>query len=649
MNNCLKKLALIFAAVIILAAVPADAAEPVTDVSVVFTHDIHSHFDPDRVSAGGEVVEKGGLAGVKTIIDDLRQINPATFVLDGGDFSMGTPFQTIYSSDAAEIRMLGKLGYHATTLGNHEFDYKADGFTKMLNSAVLSGDALPELVISNIDWERTLADEAKRRDAEELKRALENYGYRDYAYFTEGGITVAVFGIMGREADSFAPESGLYFLDPVERSRAVVAKIKSEGRANVIICLSHSGTNEKESKSEDVQLAKKAPGIDLIISGHTHTRLDRPIKQGNTLIVSCGSYGYDVGYITLVKSGSVVSVKNYQLIPVSSGVEKDREILDEIESFRGLVQEKYFAGFGYDFLKPIARSDFSFAAIDEFGRRQGDDALGNLISDSYAYAVKKAEGESYVNVDVSVVPAGVVRSSFTAGDISAADVFDVSSLGIGADGLAGYPLVSVYLTGAELKTVAEIDVSVSDIMPQARLYMNGLIYEYNPNRLFLNRVTDVRLAAGDGSVPLEEDRLYRVVSGLYSCQMLSEVESKSFGLLKLAPKDSEGNEITDFIPHIIYDGGTELKEWAALAGYLESFDVSNGLPDIPRSYETPAGRKLMTDSKSLTDILKSPNRIFFMLLAAAVIALAVAAVIIAAIVRAVKKRNYTKRHRIKLS
>ena len=103
--------------------------------------------------------------------------------------------------------------------------------------------------------------------------------------------------------------------------------------------------------------------------------------------------------------------------------------------------------------------------------------------------------------------------------------------------MAGYPLVSVYLTGEELKTAAEIDVSVSPIMTTAQLYPSGIRWTYNSNRLILNRVTDVRLNADvdtDGeelSGTIEDDKLYRVVAGLYSAQMLGTVEDTSTNFL----------------------------------------------------------------------------------------------------------------------
>lgn len=117
----------------------------------------------------------------------------------------------------------------------------------------------------------------------------------------------------------------------------------------------------------------------------------------------------------------------------------------------------------------------------------------------------------------------------------------------------------MYLTGKELKTVAEIDVSISPIMTTAQLYPSGLRWEYNPNRLLLNKVTNTELVTnvpytqGKETQQLEDDQMYRVVAGLYSAQMLGTIEDMSMGLLKIAPKDRDGRVIDDFEKYIIHD------------------------------------------------------------------------------------------------
>ena len=104
----------------ILEGFTVHAKEQRKKVDVIFTHDIHSHLNSFTTVLDGEKSEVGGFARIKTIIDEKKDQNPDTLVLDGGDFSMGTLVQTIYESEAAELRMLGEIGCDVTTLGNHE-------------------------------------------------------------------------------------------------------------------------------------------------------------------------------------------------------------------------------------------------------------------------------------------------------------------------------------------------------------------------------------------------------------------------------------------------------------------------------------------------------------------------------------------------
>ena len=177
-------------------------------------------------------------------------------------------------------------------------------------------------------------------------------------------------------------------------------------------------------------------------------------------------------------------------------------------------------------------------------------------------------------------------------------------------------------------------------MSEARLYTSGMSYTYNPHRLILNRVTDTYLVSPDGSLSEPDDStLYRVIGGLYSCQMLGAVESKSFGLLKVTPKDEYGDPIVDFEKHIVYDGNGELKEWVALAQYLESFDQFDGTPQIPGYYNQLHGRKVEDADRSIGAILKKPNKIFFILVGAIVLILAIIIVPTCLIIRKIRRKR----------
>ena len=587
-------------------------------VSVVFTHDMHSHLD-----------EFGSL---KTAMDAVKERYPQTLALDAGDFSMGTPYQVIYSEYAPELKMMDYLGFDATTFGNHEFDYRAAGLADMLNAA---GDLDIRMVTANIDWDQTLADEELREDAGRLKEACDAYGAADYTVIEKDGIRAAVFGVMGKNAVDYAPEGGLLFKDAVETASETVERIKAEEAVDIIICISHCGTIENEDdeleKTEDYIMAEEVPDIDLIISGHSHTTLEEPIRVGSTYIVSCGAYNTNMGHAVLEKNengGYVMS--SYRLMPLSKMDKADAAVEAELEKYRNLADEEYFSDYGFSMDQIIAENDIEFSTIDELGRIQGEEPLGNLIADSYIYALNQTGSDA----DVAIVPLGVIRGSFDKGKITVSDAFNVSSLGYGKDGLSGYPLVKAYLRGDELKAVAEVDASVSNFMGVARLYSAGLEYSWNPDRLIMNRAVDVKINDGTKVSDIEDDKLYSVVADLYSCQMLGTVKDKSFGLLGIEPKDEKGRPIEDFEEHIVYDGDREMKAWYALASYIDSFENDQ----VPDYYSTTHGRKTEIDSRSPGELLKQPNKIMA-IVAALVLVLILAAVIVVVAVRRHKRKK----------
>ncbi|MEG1723964.1 MAG: bifunctional UDP-sugar hydrolase/5'-nucleotidase [Anaerovoracaceae bacterium] len=598
------------------------------EISILFSHDMHSHLESNN--------GVGGFAKMATVINEVKRDYPDTFLLDGGDFSMGTPYQAIYKSTASELRMLGFLGYDVTTIGNHEFDHRTKGLSRMLTSAMNSKENLPQIVLANLDWKGTLADKKLVTEGQKLKDAFNRYNVKDYTVVKKGGVKVAVFGIFGKEADSYAPESGVKFLDPIETAKKVVAKIEKNEDADLIVCVSHSGTNQDNpKKSEDELLAKNVDGIDFIVSGHSHTEFDKPLVINDTVIGSAGQYTDNLGQVTFKETADGYKLDKYKLISLDKNVQENVATNEKILEFRDLIDRKYFSHYGYSIDQVIAKASFDFTDISTFGLEQGEDPLGNLMADAYIYGVKKAEGDNYENVDVAILPAGIVRASFSKGKITVADAFNALSLGVGPNGMAGYPLVSVYLTGKELKTAAEVDISVSEIMQPARLYMSGLTYTYNPNRLILNRVTSVKLDLGSGRTEeIDDKKLYRVIGDLYSCQMLSTVESQSYGLLKVEPKDKEGNPITNFEDHMVLNQrGKEVKEWAALTKYIDSFSYNQ----VPTYYNQTQGRKIIEDSHNIFDLLKNPNKIFWMALGIILLAIVLIVLIVILIIKLVRR------------
>lgn len=653
-------LALLLAVLCVLpvGAVAEGCTQETNVTTILFTHDLHSHFLPQSTAEGGE---SGGYARLKTVIDGERAMNPDALLVDGGDFSIGSLIQTLYTTQAAELRTMGAMGYDAVAIGNHEFDHKGTGFAEMLNSAKAAQQAAVELLLVDA---RPLEDmdayrerfgpvtpvlptllEANYAPADDnpdrafIRSAMENYGVTDCVTLERGGVTYGLFGLMGVDSDECAPTSGFTRTDAAKAAKRCVETLKGEG-AEIIVCLSHSGTGDSLASSEDEELAKAVDGIDVIVSGHTHSTLAEPLVVNDTYIVSSGPYCQNLGSLTFSwDDGGEKRLLDYRLIPIDETVAENPEIAGLVEQWKDMVGETYLARYGLTYDEVLTHSDYDLNT--PASAVQKNNGLGTLVSDAFLWADRTLNA-AYADSPhtVSVTADGVLRANLPAGDLTAAMAFDVLSMGVGEDGTSGFPLVAVYLTGKELKAAMEVDASVTPIMPAAQLYMSGAKYAFNTKRMFFNRVYDAALTdvtfdeSGTGNAyEIDDNALYRVVTGMYSAQMLGTVKSKSMGLLSLEPKQANGTPVTDFSDCILYDAnGNELKEWYALAAYLEQFG-EDGLPD---RYAAPAnGCKQVSDSFAPGQLLAGWNGITWVVLGIVLLILA----LIFLLIRSLRRRS----------
>ncbi|MBE6877751.1 MAG: bifunctional metallophosphatase/5'-nucleotidase [Ruminococcaceae bacterium] len=604
------------------------SAENKTDVTILFTHDLHSHFLPVTDENGNSF---GGYARLMTVINQQKEKHPDAVLVDGGDFAMGSLFQTAYTTNALELRMMGAMGYDATTFGNHEFDYLPQGLMAMLDAAVSSGEYVPAIVDANYlpDIKSDLCDPAA------YQKALDNYGVKDYIILERGGIYYAIFGILGFDSNDCAPNSGMVLADPVTTAQKTVDMAVADclavyGKEPVVICLSHSGTSGDEG--EDYELAKAVNGIDVIISGHTHTTSPEPIVVNNTVIASAGEYGRYLGVVNLSFSADGTSeLTGYELIPVDDSVAEDAEIAALVENYKTEVEENYLSKYGMTFDQVLVSNSYKFDTVKEVYATQHESTLCNIFSDAYKWAAEEALGKT---VDMAVTAAGVIRESLPVGDVTVSDVFNAASLGVGTEG----ELVSVYLTGAELKSVLEIDATVQPLMSNAQLFPSGVEYSYNKNRMLFNKVDYAMLRRDDGSLKeIDDDKLYNVVTGMYCGEMLGSVEKTSFGLISIVPKDKDGNAIdmSRLADYVIRDkNGNPVKEWYAISSYLENMGG-----EMDSRYSQPDGRKVVYSSLNPVKLLSKANKFTYILIAVIVAFALIVVSIVHLIVKAKKRKS----------
>lgn len=620
-----KRILSLLFAILILAGVGivSFSAENTEEYSVLFTHDLHSHFLP-TLGESGEY--EGGYARIMTKMEEVRKKYPQTVTLDGGDFSMGSLFQTGFATHALELCLMGKMGYDVTTLGNHEFDYLPEGLSAMLTTAKKSGGKVPEVVEANY-----VAD-SDTDDCKKLREAFELYTVKEYTVIEREGLYYAVFGIFGEASHLVAPNSGMTLLDNIEIAQktvdAAVKECKEKyGKEPLVVCLSHSGT--ENGAGEDVELAKGVKGIDLIVSAHSHSTTEEPIKVNDTYVVSCGNYGRSLGSVRLKMSGDKAEITSFELIDINESVEENGEIAKVIEEYKDSINKTYLAPYGLTFDTVLLENEYEFESVEDIYATQHESPLGNLLSDAYKWAAEKETG---LPVDLAVTASGVIRETIPKGEVTVSNIFDTASLGVGTEG----EIVMVYVTGKDLRTILEVDATASLIMPAAQLFTSGVRYSFNVCRMLFNRVDSAELVSCDGkTAEIEDEKLYRIVTGMYIGQMLGQIEDKAFGLISVTPRDENGNpiEAEDLVNYVVKDkNGNPLKEWYAISAYMQSMGGR-----MSEKYSAADGRKNVYFSLSPIDLLKNANIFTFIAMGVILLLLSLIATAVVLIVRKVKK------------
>ena len=627
----LLALALVLVTLLSLCVIPSAAETTEDEITVLFTHDLHSHLLPAANETGGG--EYGGYARLMTVIKEQKAKDPDAILVDGGDFAMGSLFQTAYPTSAIELRMMGAMGFDATTFGNHEYDYLQSGLIGMLNAAADSGNPVPTIVNANY-WP---PKEGQEGYSDAMWDALANYGVKKYTILERGGVYYVLFGIFGFDADDCAPNSGMIMEDPIETAKAAVAAGVAECEAEygvhpVVVCLSHSGTSG--GKGEDYELAEAVEGIDVIVSGHSHTTLREPVEVNGTLIVSAAEYGRYLGVLKLKKSENGVTLKSYELIPIDENVAEDAAIAALVEDYKAAVESDYLSKYGFTFDQVLVNNLYTFDTVKQVYATQHESTLCNIFSDAYKRAVERVTGKK---VDVAITAAGVIRGSLPVGQVTVSDVFNAASLGVGTEG----ELIGIYVTGKDLKNAIELDASVQPLMSSAQLFMSGAVYSFNQNRMIFNKVDYARLQRDDGTLEkIENDKLYFVVAGMYMGQMLGSVEETSMGILTVTPRDEQGNPIAveDLVNYVVKDeNGNPLKEWYAIADYLDSMEG-----ELDSRYAEPDGRKVVYKSLNPVKLLRNANIFTYIVLVVIVGLLTAIVFITRAVVRRVKRKKAAK-------
>jgi 5'-nucleotidase len=585
---------------------PAPSSSSAQKLLILHTNDLHSYlngFAPEEdytPLTKGDDMTKGGMARLASLVASERTTAAAghlpVLLLDAGDFMMGTLFELLGTTQAAELTFMQQLGYDATTLGNHEFDWTPTGLAGILSAAVQNGVTVP-IVASNMQTSAT-------DPGDDALEALVSAGViQTKLVKSVGTIRVGIFGLLGPSAAQVTPMAApVTFETYTDAASRMVTELRETDHVDLVVALSHSGIY-RDGTGDDAKLAAMVPGIDLIVSGHTHDSLVEPLQIGNTWIVTAGSYGRFLGELSLsvtpaksVGETATVAVDGYTLADVDDTVAGDSATQTKVEGYMSAVDALLSpSNLTYHDVVATTGTDLSLPPY-------GEAPIGNLVTDAYRMvgAALEPDDPPVIGVDANgQIRADIVQGQH--GDVWLADLFRVVPNGIGPDQMPGFPLVSFYLNAADIASGLELGAAPEVVPPDFFLQISGLKVEYDMTQQLFGRVASLSLVSDDGTEqPLDTtdtETCYNVVSTNYVAGLLGVVEQYTSGLLSVTAKDSDCKTPVDPTTRFIdadpkIKGVQELKQWQALLSYVSALPDTDGdgVPNIPAAYGMVQGR-----------------------------------------------------------
>lgn len=559
--------------------------------TILHTNDEHSALIPAPMANPATAL--GGMSRLATELSRWRERkaaqNEPLFVVSAGDFSTGTPFNwLIFDGKSPELDLMLKLRYDLVVLGNHEFDYGPEKLAEYLARVGYPAKAAETPLLSaNIRIPEGHPLGAMGITAHHIE-------------VLPSGVKVGFFGLMGKDAADVAPNKTPVEFDPIaEVAREQIRLLKEQG-VEIFIAVTHSGVDE------DKELAAAVPELHLIVGGHSHTLIPEPLQIGKTWIVQAGALLQYLGILELGfdrATGTLRMLNTERGTPylrqLSSDVPDDAAMAAEVAAYQRALDAKivdWSAGRVADVRTILSTTDFALPASPELQ----ETPMGNFVTDAIRAGVTEATGKP---VDLAFMANGVIRGSFLAGPIPFYDLASYVGLGSGPDESPGYPLVSAYFTGTELRRILEITILLSQFRGDTYyLQVSGLKYEFDADRAIWFRIpfkgTPIpsamavskawRVTAdGEEELTWEDDRLYHVVTDYYNASFLPFV-GEVVPSLQLVIKDESGNPVS-LDDRVIYRDGKPYKVWQAVADYALKHPV------MPASYQAEFQRQIPVD------------------------------------------------------
>lgn len=414
MKNTKKLLSLLLVIAMIFAlAVPAFAEGETPSMAgktvIVHSNDVHGAI--------------AGYANIAALAAEYESQGAKVIVADAGDFSQGK-VEVSSNKGLNAVKMMNAAGYDIATLGNHEFDY---GYAQLKEN-------LKEATFSTICC--NILDENGKPAFEGSK------------VFDIDGLKIGFIGVNTPESQTKANPAlikGLTWLagdDMVKAVQAEADKLKADG-TDVIVVLSHLGVDSESKPNRSTDLWAGLKGVDFIIDGHSHTVMEK--GDNNEPIQSTGTAFENVGVIVI--DNATKKIEKNMLVKVTEDSAKDEAVAKAAQDITDAINAEYGAVFAKSDVELNGDRSYN-TKTDLYGNRDGETNLGDLITDSMVWSVKKTGG---VTVDekniVAVTNGGGIRAAIKAGDVTKKDVNTVLPF--------GNTIAVVYVTGAELLEALE--------------------------------------------------------------------------------------------------------------------------------------------------------------------------------------------------
>ncbi len=583
--------------------------------TILHTNDLHSSFigmgpssdyTPFKLNDDKTIGGYARLAGLIAQKKKLHSTQEPMLVLDAGDYSMGTPFGAASRETGGELQLMARMGYDATTFGNHEFDLGAKGLGEEIATAAKAGFVVPVLA-SNTNLganDSTLLG---------LQKMAKDGFILPYKIIERDGIRFGLFGLLGKEATFYTGGAGaVKFTEPIETAGKIVKILRDSLKAQVIICLSHGGVEKdtagKYTKGDDIHLAEAVPGIDIVIGGHSHTAMKEAIVVNNhSIVVQTGKECENLGELVVTFDGTKTKLVSWKLIPVNDAIKGDQKIVDEINKLKPGATKAVFSSRGYSIDQPLAIVPQDLP--NTFTNIAAGTILANLVTDAFRQAT---------NADIGFTANGMMRAGLKRGKTGVQtvyDVFAVAPLGSGViDPTAGSALVTAYFTGKELKNILEFIIIDNPAHPGEFFpRTSGMKFTYNPSRPKFDVITAIELGDFDHGYKVidisgKDGKLYSLTTPVYLGMIIAAIPKYSKDQLALVPKNAKGEPLKtkvealempkDNVAEMLAPNGivmdkdetvlstnkvTEIKEWQAIMDYLCKLPVKKGssLPIVP--------------------------------------------------------------------